>query len=577
MPDDLQRALTVMARELLGRTEMEPELIEETAGRLQALAGTFHLLEDLDLQDVTPALSFNSLHPAFHTGSQLDPGALPGGNDKAGNESRSGAMENATQVDPMVRGKEPVVCAGDELGQMTLIELVQAIQGRRLSATEVVRRCLDQAEKLGPQLNAFITLLPEPALNRAAAIDKAIAAGEDTGLLAGAPVGFKDLHYIAGVPTTAASKILRDFVPETTGTVVQRITDAGAICIGKLNTHQFALGATSESSDWGPVRNPWNPDHSAGGSSGGSGAAVAARILPFASGTDTGGSVRIPAAACGVFGIKPTFGRVSNAGMISLAWSLDHVGPFTRSVADAALVLGVMAGEDPRDHTTLPVPVPDYVAAVRRAQQEGIKGMRVGLAESWLARRVDPAVAAAVRRAVEELSAAGAQVEVVQLPDPAVMTFANRLVLAAEAAAYHAPFLQRHAHLYAPDVRARLVMGQFLPSRYYILAQRLKSEFTRIVNQQLRQVDVIVTPTLPVGAHAIGAASVSFPDGDEAPGDALVRFTSPFNLTGHPAASVPFGFAGNGMPAAVQVIGGAFREEDVFRVAAVLEQKSNFS
>lgn len=578
VPDQLHDALASLAKHLYGRHDFEGAVAVQTAERLKALVDRVRQLEESALREVAPAFAYHVGHAAFASPARSALDTLRSLNLPPGHSTGATNITSQRGDDFLapVAARRPAVMADDELGRMTLLEQAQAVRSREVSAVELTRRCLEQAERLGAQLHAFVTLTAEAALAKAAAIDKALAVGDTTGILAGVPVAFKDLHYVTGVPTTAGSKIFENFYPDYDGTVVQKLTEAGVVCIGKTNTHQFAFGATSESSDAGVMRNPWNTGHSPGGSSGGSGAAVAARIVACATGTDTGGSIRIPAAACGVFGIKPTYGRVSKAGLVPLSWSLDHVGPLAVSVADAAVVLSIMAGEDPADPSTVPVPVPDYLAAVRSGQQQGIPGMRVGIVTGWLNRRVHPAVVEAVHDAAGVLAAAGAEVVEVELPDAEMMAFANRLIILAEAAAYHAPLLARYADRYAPDVRARLELGQFIPSRDYILGHRLRAELARLVNQRLQAVDVILTPALPMPAPATGAAQVEWEDGAEATADALIRFTAPFNVTGHPAASIPIGFAQNGLPVAVQLVGRPFREEDIFRAAAVLEQDRPF-
>jgi aspartyl-tRNA(Asn)/glutamyl-tRNA(Gln) amidotransferase subunit A len=347
---------------------------------------------------------------------------------------------------------------------------------------------------------------------------------------------------------------------------------AGAISIGKASTHQFAFGPTTESTHIGPCHNPWDIGRTPGGSSGGSAALVGARVVGCALGSDTGGSIRIPAAACGVVGFKPTYGRASKAGVITLSWSLDTVGPLTARVEDAALAVAALAGPDPLDQTTADVPIGDYVAAARRGRREGARGLRVGLLADWVQDRVDPGIQAAVRTAADALGAAGAEIAEAELPDPGPMALVNRLISMCEGAAYHAPLLERHADLYAADVRTRFELGQFVLARDYLLAQRLRTEMARRVNALMERFDLLLLPTLPIGAPRIGQATVNWSSGSEPAPESMIRFTAPFNLSGHPVCSIPVGRSSEGMPASVQLVGRHFAEETVLQAAAALEQ-----
>ncbi|HEY8450493.1 MAG TPA: amidase [Bacillota bacterium] len=576
MPDELSAALRAILEEFLGRPSIDEGALERTAARLRALHERATAVAKELERDVEPAFSFMPQHPAFAV--PMDGGApAPNGSVAPSPSPTSMGSVTAGPAGPfMARSRRaqrlPAVAADDE-GRWSLLQQIEALRSRRVSATELVRRRLEQAERLGPLLNAFITLLPERALREAEAVDRAIATGADTGPLCGVPLAVKDIFHVAGVPTTAGAAFLARVVADHDATAVVRLRRAGAIIIGKTNTHQFAFGATNESSHIGPARNPWHLDHTPGGSSGGSGAAVAAGIVAAALGSDTGGSVRIPAAACGIFGIKPTYGRVSKAGVLPLSWSLDHVGPLAASAADAALLLEVLAGPDAGDASTQPVPVDDYLHATRLGAEGDLRGLRVAIVGGWFRQRIAATVERSVERAAKTLAEAGAEILETDLPEAEGLLVANRLIILAEAAAYHAAFWPEHAGDYAADVRARVELGQVMLAGDYLLGQRLRAELTRRVSRRLGElgVDLLLTPTLPLTAPKLGQAEVEWPDGREAVADALIRFTAPFNVTGQPAASVPFGVDDNGLPIGVQLVGRPFAEATVLRAAACLE------
>jgi len=381
---------------------------------------------------------------------------------------------------------------------------------------------------------------------------------------------------VEGVPTTAGSRVLADHVARRNATVTERLERAGAVIIGKTATHEFAFGATTDTPFHGPVHNPWNLGHSAGGSSGGSGAAVGAAIVPVALGTDTGGSIRIPAAACGTVGLKPSYGRVSRHGTIPLSWSLDHTGPLAVTVADAARVLEVIAGPDPLDPAAVSAPATGRRAAAREGAERGLEGIRVGVLGRWARDRVHPEVAAAFQRAVEVLAELGARVEEVEedaFPAPGVLALVNRVLALAEGGAYHAATLARRAQDYSREVRVRFELGQFLLARDYLLAQRLRTELARRAGALMERFDVLVAPTLPIPAPRLGQAAWQ-PEGAEPEPvpEAMIRLTAPFNVTGQPALSVPVGVGASGLPLAMQIVGRPFDEATVVRVGAAYER-----
>ena len=468
---------------------------------------------------------------------------------------------------------------------MSLSEAAARVRNRQVSPVDLVQAALDRITDLNPKNSAFITITGDQALEQAHRAQEAIAHGRagSLGPLAGVPIGVKDIIRTAGVRTTCGSRLLAEYIPDEDAAVVQRLRSAGAIMVGKTNTHEFAFGATGVNPNYGAARNPNDPNRVSGGSSSGSAVAVTTGMVFGALGTDTGGSIRIPAAACGAVGLKPTYGRVSKRGVFPLSWSLDHAGPIARTVRDAALLLQVLAGPDPLDPSTAARPVPDYSKALDRAATDGLKGLKVGVPHAWLTTRLQPGVRARYEGALKALAGLGAEVVEADYPPADPMMLANRLLALTEAAAYHAPFLAdpAKARLYGADVRARLEMGQYIMARDYILGQRLRGEIAWVVAKTMAQVDVLAMPTLPVVAPLIGQDFVDWPEGAgqgeaaaparEAVPDALIRFTAPINVTGQPTISVPCGFAEPGLPVGLQIVGRAFDEETVLRVAAAYE------
>jgi len=442
-----------------------------------------------------------------------------------------------------------------------IAELAPRLAAREISPVEVTDAVLARIERLEPRLNAFITLLAEPARKAARAAEAAIMAGDHRGPLHGIPIALKDLYATRGIPTTFGSPLFADRVPEVDAAATSRLERAGAILLGKTNLHELAYGTTSANPHYGPVRNPWREDHHPGGSSGGSAAAVAAGMAYMALGSDTGASIRQPAACCGVVGLKPTFGRVSKYGALPLAWSMDHVGPLTRTVRDAALVLGTLAGFDPRDPCAVDRPVPDFGADI----EAGVAGLRVGLARGYFFERCDPEVAAAVEAAAGVLAGLGADVEEVELPGMAEAFSVGTLTIAVEGAAYHATSLREHPEVFSAEVRAAFELGGCYQAVDYVNAQRLRRELMARTADAMAGLDAVVMPTAPVAATPIAA---------EPPGHAFlrVRNTIVFNLLGLPAISVPCGFTGAGLPIGLQVVGKAFDEPGILRIAHAYEQ-----
>jgi len=443
----------------------------------------------------------------------------------------------------------------------TISELTQRFRRKDVSPVEITRACLERIEKLNPSLNAFITVMADSALAEARAAEADILRGEWRGPLHGVPIALKDLIDTAGTRTTAASAVHKDRVPAADAEVVSRLRRAGAVILGKNNLHEFAYGGSSLISYFGDVHNPWDLGRITGGSSGGSAAAVAAGLGP-AIGTDTAGSVREPAALCGCVGLKPTFGRVPVRGVIPLAVSLDHVGPLTANVADAAIVLQAIAGYDALDITTVNVPVPDYSGGLR----EGAKHLRVGVPRSYYFDDLDPEVAAAMEHALAGIATLGAEIRDLQLAVPT-----DRTLQASEAYAYHAEGVAQHPELYHPETERRIRTGEPISAADYIARRRELAEARRNIAEVFADVDLLVTPTTPMPAPAIADLKAN-PDALRPAELRLLRNTRPFNVWGIPAISVPCGFTQGGLPIGLQIAGPHWREDLVLRLAHAYEQ-----
>jgi aspartyl-tRNA(Asn)/glutamyl-tRNA(Gln) amidotransferase subunit A len=455
-----------------------------------------------------------------------------------------------------------------------VVDLARMIAGKEVSPVEVTRAHLERVGALDRTLRAYITVCGDAALEAARAAETALAAGRPLGPLHGVPMALKDLYDTAGVTTTGGSRILRDRVPDADATVVRRLREAGAILIGKLNMVEFAYGPEGYNPHYGHARNPWDRDaeRAAGGSSSGSGVAVAAGLSPFSLGSDTGGSIRIPASLCGITGLKPTYGRVSRAGVLPLAWSMDHVGPMTRSVADAALILRVIAGYDPADPSTSVLPVPDYLAAL----SGDVRGLRVGLLRSFFLEAATPEVRAAVEAAAAALTKAGAVVDEVALPTVAHVAAGALAVVGSEALAYHAPWLRTRAGEYDPEVRRRLQLGAFITGAQYVRGQQVRALVRDDVDAALAKRDVLLAPATPIPAPRVDERQTTLGDGPSDVRSALIRLTRPFNFSGHPACAVPCGFTGGGLPIGLQIVGRPFDEATVLRVADAYQRLTDW-
>lgn len=440
---------------------------------------------------------------------------------------------------------------------LTIAEAGRMLRAKEVRSVELAEACIARIEAVEPSLNAFITRTPELALAAARAADTELAAGLDRGPLHGIPIAIKDLCATRGVRTTAGSAILADWVPGHDATVVTKLREAGAVPLGKLNLHEFAYGVTSNNPHYGPVRNPFDTRCHPGGSSGGSGAAVAAGECFAAIGTDTGGSIRIPAALCGIVGLMPTYGLVSRAGVTPLSWSLDHVGPLARTVEDAARFLNEIAGFDPADPGSARCPGFDAAAELGR----DIRGIRVGVPRSQV-EGVQPGVAAAFEAALGVLRHLGALVVDVEIP---LLDAGLRLnILQAEAAAYHARWLRECPEKYGEDVRALLLWGMTFTAVDYINDLRVRREFTAQVRRVMEAVDVIAMPTCPAVTCPIDSTA-----------DGAYRYgalTGPWDHTGQPVISVPCGFGDDGLPTGLSLAARPFEEALLCRVAHAYER-----
>jgi aspartyl-tRNA(Asn)/glutamyl-tRNA(Gln) amidotransferase subunit A len=444
----------------------------------------------------------------------------------------------------------------------TILELAPLLRQKKISPLELTRASLERIEKQNPALNAFITVTTDSALAAARAAEAEIARGDWRGPLHGIPIALKDLIDTAGVRTTAASERHKDRIPTEDAEVVRRLKQAGAIIVGKNNLHEFAYGGSSLVSYFGDVKNPHDTARIAGGSSGGSAAAVAAGLCYAAVGTDTAGSIREPASLCGCVGLKPTYGRVSSRGVIPLALSLDHVGPFATTVADTAIVLQAIAGYDDADITTPNVPVADYVSPLR----EGARSLRVGVPRNYFYDDLDAEVAAAVEQALAVIKTLVAEIREVKLDVPT-----DRTLQMAEAYAYHKQNATETPELYQPETLRRILAGANISAADYIQRRRELEQARRSIGDAFATVDLLITPTTPMPAPAIADLRAN-PDNLRPAELKLLRNTRPFNVWGLPAISVPCGFTKSGLPIGLQIAGPHWREDLVLSMAHAYEQ-----
>jgi aspartyl-tRNA(Asn)/glutamyl-tRNA(Gln) amidotransferase subunit A len=452
-----------------------------------------------------------------------------------------------------------------DLHWLSVAKMAEAIAAKELSPVELMQALLARVEKLDPRLNAFIKIDGDQALAAAQAAETEIMDGRRRGPLHGVPVGIKDIIDVAGLPTTCHSKVLEGNMATDTAVCVTKLRGAGAIVMGKLSTHEFAIGGPSFDLPWPPARNPWNRDHHPGGSSSGSGSGVAAGLFPMALGTDTGGSVRNPASCCGIVGLKPTYGLVSRRGVFPLSFTLDHVGPMTRTVTDNALMLETIAGHDPLDPGSAPSTPGHYASALER----GVKGLRIGFVRHFheIDTPATPEVTAALQNVARSLQMAGAEVRDVVLPTLGEFGAVNRVILQSEAWSIHSKWLRERPGDYGLFGRRRLMAGAFMSSGDYVLAQRRRREMIAAVEEAFRDVDILLCASSMDPACRID-------DTPEVERTYPRQARTPFNTTGHPALAMMSGLSSGGLPLSVQFVGRYFDEATIFQVARAWELAS---
>ena len=458
-----------------------------------------------------------------------------------------------------------------DINYSSVAELAPRIKNGDISPVDIVRTSLDRISQLEPSLNAFLEVWGDSALQQATEAEQAISSGDYLGPLHGIPVGLKDLIDVSGKETTGGSKVLAGNVATVDATVVTQLKAAGAILIGKMNLVEFAFGATGLNPHTGDVKNPWDTMRITAGSSSGSAAAVAAGMIPVTLGSDTGGSVRMPAAVCGIAGLKPTYGRVSRNGVLDLSWSMDHVGPMTRTTEDCALLMNVLSGYDPLDPASSKEPVPDFTSGIDR----GLDGLKIGVPQDYFFNdSVDPEIVASVRAAIELMTSNGA--EIVDLPMPWVDKGRriNLGVMYPEATSIHEKMIAEHAEKYSPSVRHRIQSGFNVSAIDYVRAQRARQWFSYKMAESMKKVDVLITPSVPIQTPTIADCTPA--PGKTAAGGELAIFTGVFDTTGQPSHSIPCGFTTSGMPIGMMITGHPFNESTVLRVGHAFEKLTNW-
>ncbi|WP_319452596.1 MULTISPECIES: amidase [unclassified Mycobacterium] len=448
-----------------------------------------------------------------------------------------------------------------------MTEVSEKIRTKEVSPVEVTQSALARLEEVEPTLTAFVTTTPEIAMEQAKIAEKEIGDGKYRGPLHGIPLAVKDLYDTAGVRTTSSSAQRTDYVPDADSVSVAKLYEAGMILIGKTHTHEFAYGATTPTTG-----NPWAPDRTPGGSSGGSGAAVASGVVHVALGSDTGGSIRIPAALCGTVGLKPTFGRASRVGVASLSWSLDHVGPLSRNVVDSALVMAAMSGYDRTDPATVDVPVPDMVTGI----DAGVAGKKIGIPVNYYNEQVAGEAAQAATTAAATLEALGAELVEVTIPMAEHIIPTEWAIMMPEATAYHMDYLRNSPEKFTDETRTLLEVGAAELATDYINALRLRTLIQAAWRELFSSIDVLLAPTLAAAATLRSDPFVRWGDGTvEGATPAYVRLSAPANVTGLPSLSIPAAFTADGLPLGVQIIGKPFAEPEILQFGYALEQNSD--
>ncbi|MGD2158964.1 MAG: amidase [Anaerolineales bacterium] len=452
---------------------------------------------------------------------------------------------------------------------LTILQAAELIARREISPVELVQAHLERIERIDSQINSYITLTAELAMDQARQAEAALAVQKpDSELpsLHGIPLALKDLVETQGVRTTAGSLFFSDNIPERDAMVVEKLKSAGAVLLGKLNMHEIALGVTNENPHFGDCKNPWDVARSPGGSSGGSGAALAAELCLGSVGSDTGGSIRIPASLCGIVGLKPTFGRVSKRGVLPLSWHLDHVGPMARCVQDVAILLGVMAGYDPHDPDSVDVPLEDYLVSI----EDGVRGWRIAVASDAYFSKEEKQVKAALQEAAGVFEDLGAEVSEVEIPQGREIAQANGRITTSEAAFIHRHRLDAQPDRFGADVLERLKSGKSVTTQEYIQARRVQAKAQRQFDAFFKTYDLLLTATTAIPAPLRGSA------GAVERAKQLLPYTSPFNLTGLPALSIPCGFTEEGLPIGMQIVGPLWAEARVLRSARAYERATDW-
>lgn len=478
-----------------------------------------------------------------------------------------------------------------ELPFLTIREVSRFIKRKEISPVELTQSVLNRIEKIDPKLGAFISVLKDEALNTAKEAEKLISSGTYLGPLHGVPISIKDIFLMKGTRTTCGSRILENFVSPYDATVVEKLKQAGAVIVGKNNMDEFAMGSSTENSYFGPTKNPWDLDRVAGGSSGGSAASTAVSLCFASIGTDTGGSIRQPAALCGIVGLKPTYGRVSRFGMIAFASSLDQAGPFTRTVEDTALMLNVIASGDPRDSTSVHIPVPDYTKHIK----DELKGIKIGVPKEYFIKGIDVEIEESVKVAISLIEDLGGSIEEISLPHTEYAVSVYYILAPSEASSNLARYdgvrygfrvsnadsirdmyMRTRAQGFGSEVKRRIMIGTYALSAgyydaYYLKAQRVRTLIKSDFDEAFKRVDVIITPTSPEAAFKVG----------EKTDDPLKMylsdiFTIPCNLVGLPGISIPCGFTSGGLPIGLQILGKPFDEDTLLRVAHNYELHTNW-
>lgn len=450
-------------------------------------------------------------------------------------------------------------------------ELAKKIQSQEITSVELTKLFLEQSHALNPELNAYISFRDELALAEAAKMDEEIKTGKYRGPLHGIPMAIKDNIYVGGEVTTMASKYHEDFVSDDDSSVVESLKEAGVILIGKLNMHEYAWGITNNSPHFGAVKNPWNLSKIPGGSSGGTGAAVSAGLTPISLGTDTAGSIRIPSSACGIVGLKPTHGLVPKYGCFPLAWSLDHIGPMTKTVEDAAILLQGIARFDPRDPVSKQVKIDNYLEEIDKP----LTGRTIGIEEDYFFKDVDAPIENMIRDVITKLEKNGATIKRVSIPALRYSEYVELATSLSEASAIHYEQLKENPSYYGDDIRMLFELGLLYSSVDYLQAQQLRDELKREFSAIFNEVDVLIAPTLPSLLNNIGSDVVIINGKEVDVLDNTIRMTGPSNLTGLPALSMPIGLV-EGLPVGLQIIGKAFDEKTIFSIARNIEKIVDF-